>query len=103
MTIFWSLPLVEHADCVLTEKKILSQKKKKKKIIIIIILKLLGKTIVLLTYYFLFLCPQNTAWMLIAVYGAPLRKLQGKYFWENLERIGEFVGIILNYCRSTVM
>ena len=31
MTIFWSLPLVEHADCVLTEKKILSQKKKKKK------------------------------------------------------------------------
>ena len=82
MTIFWSLPLVEHADFVLTEKKILSKKKKKrkKKEKKKLILKLSGKTIVLLTYYLLFLCPQNTAWMLIAVYGAPLRKLQGKYF-----------------------
>ena len=75
MTIFWSLPLVEHADFVLTDKKILSEKKKKRKKKILI-LKLFGKTIVLLTYYFFFLCPQNTAWMLIAVYGAPLRKLQ---------------------------
>ena len=30
MTIFWSLPLVEHADFVLTGKKVLQQKKKKK-------------------------------------------------------------------------
>ena len=91
-------------DLFLTENKILNKKeKRKKKRKKILILKLLGKTIVLLTYYFLFLCPQNTAWMLIAVYGAPLRKLQGKYFWENLERIGEFVGIILNYFRSMVM
>ena len=53
MTIFWSLPLVEHADFVLTERKILSPKKKKKKKKIekkILILKLLGKTIILLTY-----------------------------------------------------
>ena len=80
MTIFWSLPLVEHADFVLTGKKVLQQKKKTEKKILI--LKLLGKTIVLLTYYFLFLCPQNTAWMLIAVYGAPLRKL--KSYKENI-------------------
>ena len=83
--------MLEHADFVLTEKKILSKKKKKKTEKKILILILLGETIVLLTYYFLILCPQNTAWMLIAVYGAPLRKLQRKYFWENFERIGEFI------------
>ena len=70
MTIFWSLPLVEHADFVLTEKKILSQKKK------------------LIT--FLFLCPQNSAWMLIAVWRSS-KKVTKKYFWKNLERIGEFI------------
>ena len=98
MTIFWSLPLVEHADFVLTGKKVLStqkKKKKKKKEEKDINIEIIGQNnrfINLLLFVFMPSKYRLDAHCCLRSSSKKVKILQRKYFWENLERIGEFVG-----------